>query len=189
MLNGHLVSKKSMACSFIMYFNFTDVQPPSLTCPEDIVSLIGLRQDCAMAIWEVPAATDNSMDNLIIRSSPPSGTCFSQEVTTVEVTASDLSGNVNRCTFTVTVMMEGIFYLLFFYLFITFVQFLNVVLKHGSVYARPISWDRQFFQMWSERQEDVCVLHFIIFACGLSSLYDSVRAAFVCRQNSILHHI
>ncbi|PIK58909.1 hypothetical protein BSL78_04221 [Apostichopus japonicus] len=83
-----------------------DVQPPSLTCPEDIVSLIGLRQDCAMAIWEVPAATDNSMDNLIIRSSPPSGTCFSQEVTTVEVTASDLSGNVNRCTFTVTVMME-----------------------------------------------------------------------------------
>jgi hypothetical protein len=58
----------------------------------------------ATVTWTNPLATDNCDGEVLVICTPPSGSLFSQGVTTVTCSANDSSGNTNSCTFTVTVL-------------------------------------------------------------------------------------
>ncbi|XP_072024978.1 uncharacterized protein [Amphiura filiformis] len=87
----------------------TDTTPPTLTCPQDQTATVNPGQTFTVVNYPPATAFDNSGGQVSINYSPPSGSSFSANppVTTVSVVASDPSGNVARCTFTVTVTTTG----------------------------------------------------------------------------------
>jgi hypothetical protein len=77
-----------------------DTNPPSITCPSNIVVLTCLSN--ISVTWSV-TATD-TCSSVTVTSSPPSGTLFLPNTTnTVVATARDACGNTNSCTFKVIV--------------------------------------------------------------------------------------
>jgi HYR domain len=95
-------------CTFLI--TYKDVTPPVITgCPGNIIVNTGLgNTTCsAPATWIAPTATDACIHCCTTQSivgSHVSGAIFPVGVTTVTYTATDISGNVSTCTFTVTVV-------------------------------------------------------------------------------------
>jgi hypothetical protein len=75
--------------------------PPEITCPANIV--VGNDPGLCSAVvnFVVTASDDCGIDTLDV--SPPSGSVFPVGVTNVTATATDTTGQVSMCSFTVTV--------------------------------------------------------------------------------------
>ena len=93
------VNGLASTCSFNVTVN--DNEPPVVTCPEDITQSND-PGECGAIVDFTPTATDNC-PGVIVVSVPPSGSFFDVGTTTVTVTALDLAGNSDVCTFEVTV--------------------------------------------------------------------------------------
>ena len=79
-----------------------DTTPPTITCPSNLVLVADAGQNSRSNVTFTVNATDNcSVTNLMSR--PPSGSTFPVGTTTVTNTATDASGNLISCPFTVTV--------------------------------------------------------------------------------------
>ncbi len=79
-----------------------DTEPPTITCPEDIMMSTDLGVCDAVVTWADPVAVDNC-DNVIPNSFYSSGDTFPLGTTTVSYTVTDSAGNVATCDFDVTV--------------------------------------------------------------------------------------
>lgn len=88
------------SCSFTVTIN--DTQAPSISCPSNITQSTDADQ-CTAVVTFSPTATDNCPDVGIVTCKPASGSTFQKGVTSVTCTVTDASGNVNSCSFTVTV--------------------------------------------------------------------------------------
>ena len=87
-------------CSFTI--TVSDGQPPSISCPGNIVRTTEGTQCSAVVEFPLPVASD-ACAGVSVRCSPASGTRFSTGTTTVTCTATDAGGNTANCSFTVTV--------------------------------------------------------------------------------------
>jgi len=86
-------------CSFDV--TVQDTTAPDLVCPADLV-LEATSPAGAVATF-APTATDVADPAPLVETSPASGATFPLGTTTVDVTATDASGNVSTCSFDVTV--------------------------------------------------------------------------------------
>ncbi len=85
------------------YYTVNDTLPPVITCPDNIVAE-GQSPNGAVVIYVSPTAVDSLDPAPIVISTPVSGSLFALGDTIVECTASDASGHVSNCTFTVSVV-------------------------------------------------------------------------------------
>jgi len=88
------------SCSFTVTVN--DTQPPSITCPANIVKSTDANQCSAIVTYTTPTPADNC-PGATTACLPNSGSTFPKGVTTVTCTTTDSSGNTASCSFTVTV--------------------------------------------------------------------------------------
>jgi hypothetical protein len=89
-------------CTFTVTVN--DTQPPSITCPANIV--VAAAASCPPATSRTVNYTVTATDNcpgVTVVCNPPSGSVFPVGTTTVNCTATDAHGNTASCSFTVTV--------------------------------------------------------------------------------------
>src|SRR5207244_2285789 len=87
------------SCSFTV--TIEDREAPILVCPTNVTT--NTTSDCTQVVaWTTPEATDNCAVIDVI-CAPASGSPFALGVTTVPCTATDGSGNLSICSFTVTV--------------------------------------------------------------------------------------
>ena len=91
----------TVTCSFTV--TVTDNQLPTISnCPANI-TINNTTGNCdGIATWTAPTITDNC-PGLVISSTSNSGDVFPVGLTNVTITATDASGNVSTCTFSVTV--------------------------------------------------------------------------------------
>jgi len=99
------------SCSFTVTVN--DTQPPSITCPANIIKSNDPNQCSAVVNYAAPSVSDNcpggvspgklSVPPLTPVCNPASGSTFPKGVTTVSCTVSDAAGNQSACSFTVTI--------------------------------------------------------------------------------------
>lgn len=101
------VTKKTDPCA-------DDATPPTFAnCPANITVKTAFSGDnCAVATWTAPTATDNCGAPVVILTTAPtaglaSGGCFPIGVTTVTYTATDAKGNKATCSFTITVTTDN----------------------------------------------------------------------------------
>ncbi len=88
-------------CTFTVRVN--DTQLPVLgACPANIIRSNDPGQCGAAVTFTLPTATDNC-PGTTVTASPASGSFFPRGTTTVNITATDASGNSTSCSFTVTV--------------------------------------------------------------------------------------
>ncbi len=87
-------------CSWVLTVN-EDPEPPVATCPEDITQDNDPGECGAVAVFAM-SATDNCLV-ADVTAAPLSGTLFEVGTTDVTVAATDATGNVGVCTFSVTV--------------------------------------------------------------------------------------
>jgi len=87
-------------CSFTV--TVRDLEPPRVTCAPDLVANTDPGQCSKSNVVYTAVATDNC-PGVTVRCEPPSGSTFAKGVTTVVCTATDVAGNTNQCSFTVTV--------------------------------------------------------------------------------------
>lgn len=88
-------------CSFTIAV--TDIELPVLVCPSDITVNTAPTLSTQTVTWTTPSPTDNTAVSSLVASKNP-GTVFNLGPTVVTYTATDLHGNVQTCTFTVTVL-------------------------------------------------------------------------------------
>ena len=88
------------ACSFTV--TVADTQPPTITCPSNVIAVTPRGGTAAVVNFPAPAATDNCPGVTTI-CSPPSGSSFGVGTSAVTCTARDAAGNTASCAFTVTV--------------------------------------------------------------------------------------
>jgi hypothetical protein len=88
------------SCTFTVTVN--DTQPPTITCPADITRGTASNQCAAVVAYPPPTVGDNC-PGATASCNPPSGSTFPRGMTAVNCNASDGSGNVANCSFTVTV--------------------------------------------------------------------------------------
>ncbi|XP_023804740.1 sushi, von Willebrand factor type A, EGF and pentraxin domain-containing protein 1 isoform X3 [Oryzias latipes] len=83
-----------------------DTEPPWLQCPADIVAETDERRVTSNVSWNIPVATDNSREEVVVQVkpvySPPQLIPIGKE--TITYIATDRSGNQANCSFTVTVI-------------------------------------------------------------------------------------
>ncbi|XP_071507977.1 hyalin-like [Diadema antillarum] len=89
-------------CSFII--TVIDYELPNVTCPDDIELELNPETAAANVSWSQPTVTDNSGFFSLAPSQPPPGSLFQVGTTTVNVTASDPSGNIGYCLFLVNLI-------------------------------------------------------------------------------------
>jgi len=87
------------SCSFTVTVN--DTQVPTITCPANIVK--GNDADLCGAVVNFSVSTTDQCPGATVVATPPSGSFFPIGVTTVTAVATDAHGNLNNCSFTVTV--------------------------------------------------------------------------------------
>jgi hypothetical protein len=80
-----------------------DAQPPTITCPANIVANTDAGQCSKSNVTFSVTTTDNCTATPGIVCVPPSGSTFPKGVSTVTCVATDDGGNTNSCSFTVTV--------------------------------------------------------------------------------------
>ncbi|MBK9013666.1 MAG: HYR domain-containing protein [Saprospiraceae bacterium] len=79
-----------------------DTEDPSITCPANISLGTGVGDCTAVVTWAAPTATDNC-PNITVTCTPPSGTTFPIGDSTIVCIVEDQAGNLDTCTFVVTV--------------------------------------------------------------------------------------
>ncbi len=86
------------------WFNVTvtDTSKPVIGCPANILVSNDAGNCSAVVAWTAPSATDNCAVQSTV-SSHNSGDTFSEGVTTVTYTVTDIHGNIQTCSFTVSV--------------------------------------------------------------------------------------
>ncbi|MBX2890181.1 MAG: HYR domain-containing protein [Saprospiraceae bacterium] len=95
-------SGNSATCSFTVTVN--DVQPPTITCPANIVRNNDPNQCGAIVTYATPTFSDNCPGVTIQQiAGLPSGSFFPVGTTTNVFKATDAAGNMSTCSFTVTV--------------------------------------------------------------------------------------
>lgn len=83
----------------------SDNEPPAITCPENIVAAESPDgSGGAIVEYSTPIVTDNCTPAPELVCTPPSGSWFTNGLTTVNCLATDSSGNTNACSFTVRVI-------------------------------------------------------------------------------------
>lgn len=93
---------------YIDYYNggialgIVDTIPPTAVCPGDMV-VQNPGESCGTTVTWQATASDNNPDP-VVYCNPPSGTFFDIGEHNVECIAIDTAGNVDTCTFTVTVV-------------------------------------------------------------------------------------
>ncbi|XP_070537246.1 hyalin-like [Ptychodera flava] len=94
---------------FSCYFQviIIDWERPSIFCPDNINITTNPGQPTAVVNWTEPNATDNS-GNVTVSSNRQSGSKFVINMTVVNYTARDPSGNEDSCHFNVTVIEEAL---------------------------------------------------------------------------------
>lgn len=91
----------ALSNSCVQMISLLDTLPPTLlNCPPDVF----LDPDNPVLEWEDPRVSENC--NFRLSYSVPNGSTFSTGTTKVLVTATDLCGNIDTCSFTVTVPEE-----------------------------------------------------------------------------------
>ncbi len=83
-----------------------DAEPPSVSCPGDLVQGVDPGQVYATVTFAPSASDDCGPANVVCV--PPSGAQFSIGTNTVLVTATDAFGNTNQCSFNVIVVAPPI---------------------------------------------------------------------------------
>ncbi len=93
----------SASCGFNV--KIIDGSPPVITCPADI-TVNAVPGNCSELVsYGIPTVSDNCPSVSLIRTAgPASGSLFPAGTTTVEYTATDISGNQSSCSFDVTVI-------------------------------------------------------------------------------------
>ncbi|XP_033636709.1 uncharacterized protein LOC117297670 [Asterias rubens] len=81
-----------------------DKEPPQLTCPSNKTNNTLPGSPNGIVYWSAIMPIDNSGQNVTVGESTPSGSEFPIGDTTVFVNATDASGNVEMCNFTVTII-------------------------------------------------------------------------------------
>ena len=79
-----------------------DKTPPSIDCPDTLVTNVPGGVTKLTVVYPTPAASDNCGLQTVF-CTPPSGSIFRLGTTPVLCTAIDIDGNTNTCTFNVTV--------------------------------------------------------------------------------------
>ena len=90
----------SSSCTFNVTVN--DTEAPMITCPANIVQANDTGLCAAVVTWMMPTTNDNCGVDTVI-STAMSGDTFIVGTTTVSYLVTDLSGNIDSCSFTVTV--------------------------------------------------------------------------------------
>jgi hypothetical protein len=80
-----------------------DTQPPTITCPPDVIVTAASGQTNAVVNYPSPTASDNCDATPGVSCAPPSGSTFPVGVTTATCAARDAAGNSASCAFTITV--------------------------------------------------------------------------------------
>jgi hypothetical protein len=88
--------------SFTVRVMANDTEPPSITCPANIVKSADPGQ-CSTVVNYTVTASDDCPGAVTVVCNPPSGSTFPKGTTTVTCTATDVAGNSSTCSFTVTV--------------------------------------------------------------------------------------
>ena len=96
------MSNNTASCMFDVTV-ISEVIPPTIICPNDIIVANEPGLCYALAEWAVPSATDNCGVSAVI-CEPASTSFFPFGTSTVNCTAIDISGNTSSCEFTVTVI-------------------------------------------------------------------------------------
>jgi len=96
------------------YGNFTDQsftvtvvdnQPPAMSCPSNVTEIAPFGNCAANVTFNTPTASDNCAGVAVAQTQgPASGSSFPLGATTVAFQATDASGNITNCSFTVTVV-------------------------------------------------------------------------------------
>eukprot|EP00048_Salpingoeca_helianthica_P005614 m.89588 g.89588 ORF g.89588 m.89588 type:complete len:1841 (-) comp13665_c1_seq2:33-5555(-) len=90
-------------CSFLV--RVRDTEAPRITCPASQVVTTLANRTTGAATWIVPNATDNMPGQLSVQSNRlPGDASFPMGLSVVRYTATDASGNINTCAFTITVL-------------------------------------------------------------------------------------
>jgi uncharacterized repeat protein (TIGR01451 family) len=89
------------SCSFSVLVQ--DKQPPTVTCPVDIITTADQGRCFAKVNFQTPKATDNCNGAVGVVCTPPSGTDFPVGTNLVAVVATDVAGNSTTCYFNVIV--------------------------------------------------------------------------------------
>ncbi|KAJ8030424.1 Neurotrypsin [Holothuria leucospilota] len=95
-------SGNEATCSFTIYVQ--DEESPVVECPPNITYNLGNGELDMVVNFSAVSVTDNVDQSVTVTSSPRSGSEFSLGVHLVEMEAVDKSGNIGRCTFTVTIL-------------------------------------------------------------------------------------
>jgi hypothetical protein len=89
------------SCTFTVTVN--DTEPPTITCPSNIIVQTPTPGAiCAVVNFPPPVASDNCPGVTVV-CSPPSGSCLKPGITIVTCIATDAAGNTASCIFLVTV--------------------------------------------------------------------------------------
>ena len=94
-------SGNNASCSFTVTVN--DTESPTPACPANITQDTDSGLCTATVSYATPKAGDNCPGVGAVNCSPAYGSAFSKGVTTVTCSATDASGNIGSCSFTVTV--------------------------------------------------------------------------------------
>ncbi|XP_033116115.1 sushi, von Willebrand factor type A, EGF and pentraxin domain-containing protein 1-like [Anneissia japonica] len=89
-------------CSFRV--DVKDKQPPSITCPSEVIVTTESRMNYGIARWPNPLTYDNSNNTVKVVCDHVSGQQFQIGSTNVYCVAEDASGNSNNCNFNVKVI-------------------------------------------------------------------------------------
>jgi len=96
------VNGNTSTCTTIV--TVEDSIAPTIVCPADITASTDAGQCFATANFPMPIAFDNcGVDTIVQTAGLPSGSQFPVGVNTIEFTATDVNGNSNICSFTITV--------------------------------------------------------------------------------------
>ena len=97
-------SNNMAVCDFTITVN--DTQNPAISCPANITKVTDLNLCSAVVTYAMPTSSDNCSVGSTVLTSPAntaSGLAFNKGATTVSWKATDGSGNMAVCNFTVTV--------------------------------------------------------------------------------------
>src|SRR5204862_6679252 len=92
-------SGNTNACTFNVTVN--DTEAPHAICPANII--VSTAADSCASNETFSASVTDNCPGATVSCDPASGSSFNRGVTTVTCTATDVVGNTNACTFTVTV--------------------------------------------------------------------------------------
>jgi hypothetical protein len=87
-------------CSFTV--TVLDTEAPEASCPGDIT--VGNDVDMCSAVVDFNFSATDNCPGVTVAAVPPSGTAFPVGTTEVQVTATDLAGNTDMCSFTIAVL-------------------------------------------------------------------------------------